>query len=117
MWAGHTVGLLENSDSSRRLLKDHVSSDDEESETSRNVLYMSSFKELLRSHIQYDTVLWVLISLLLVLAWGIGVIMLLYLPRRRFILNRDLSSRKLYVTEDEIVYKVDSFLALVFPFS
>ncbi|MQM10871.1 hypothetical protein Taro_043769, partial [Colocasia esculenta] len=55
---------------------------------------------------EYDTIIWILISLLLVLAWGVGIIMLLYLPIRRYILQKDISSRKLYVTPGEIVYKV-----------
>ncbi|CAA7390968.1 unnamed protein product [Spirodela intermedia] len=107
MLTGHTVGLLEYSESNQLLLKDPVSeTDDEEGELSRKVLHVASFEELARPHLQYDTVIWVLISLLLVLAWGVGVIMLLYLPIRRYVLNKDISSRKLYVTQDEIVYKV-----------
>ena len=49
---------------------------------------------------------WLAISLLLVLAWGIGLLMLLYLPIRRYVLQKDLSSRRLYVTCTEVVYKV-----------
>ncbi|XP_022870772.1 uncharacterized protein LOC111390015 [Olea europaea var. sylvestris] len=43
---------------------------------------------------------------MLVLAWGIGIIMLLYLPFRRCVIKKDIASRKLYVTSTEIVYKV-----------
>ncbi|CAK7348041.1 unnamed protein product [Dovyalis caffra] len=75
--------------------------EDEEEHT----LYAASFEELARSHVKYDTVIWVSISLLLVLAWGIGIIMLLCLPIRRYLLQKNISSRKLYVTANEIVYK------------
>ncbi|KAL4280014.1 hypothetical protein GQ457_03G029730 [Hibiscus cannabinus] len=37
---------------------------------------------------------------------GVGIIMLLYLPFRRYVLQKDISSRKLYVTPSEIVYEV-----------
>ncbi|XP_042503392.1 uncharacterized protein LOC122080655 [Macadamia integrifolia] len=104
---GNTIGLREHSSSSHLLLEDPVAEvDDEEGEISGRILYKASFEELAGSHLQYDTVIWVLISLLLVLAWGVGVIMLLYLPVRRYVLRKDISSRKLYVTPNEIVYKV-----------
>ncbi|XP_006647587.1 uncharacterized protein LOC102706813 [Oryza brachyantha] len=78
---------------------------DEESETSTKVLYQASFQELMPNYLQYDTIIWAMISLLLVLAWGVGLLMLLYLPYKRYVLKRDILSRKLYVTENKIVYK------------
>ncbi|XP_022769710.1 uncharacterized protein LOC111313309 isoform X2 [Durio zibethinus] len=103
----HADGLSE-----LRSLKDQLHADPEELEddfqldSSEQILYTASFEELVRSNLRYDTIIWVSISLLLVLAWGVGVIMLLYLPIRRYILQKDISSRKLYVTPSEIVYKV-----------
>jgi hypothetical protein len=58
------------------------------------------------NYLQYDTIIWALISLLLVLAWGIGLLLLLYLPYKRYVLKRDILSRQLFVTENKIVYKV-----------
>jgi hypothetical protein len=81
-------------------------SEDEEAGTSDQILYTASFKELAAKNLQYETIIWVAISLLLVLAWGIGLIMLLYLPIKRYVLQKDISSCKLYVTPHEIVYKV-----------
>ncbi|KAF3792603.1 hypothetical protein EJ110_NYTH11130, partial [Nymphaea thermarum] len=95
------------------LLSGSVSdSEDEESEVAGKICYIATFDELEEGHVQYDTIIWVLISLLLVLAWGVGLVMLLYLPVKRYILRKDLHSRKLYVTSEEIVYKVSrpSFL-------
>lgn len=69
-------------------------------------LYTASFDEAEENFLKYQTARWVLYSLLLVLAWGIGLLMLIYLPLRRYILRRDIRSRKLYVTADSIVYKV-----------
>ncbi|XP_078427467.1 uncharacterized protein LOC144699983 [Wolffia australiana] len=106
MLTGHAVTFRENNESKQHLLKDPVSESDDESDLSCEVLHWASFKELSRPHLQYETVIWVLISLLLVLAWGVGLIMLLYLPVRRYVLNRDICSRKLYVTQDELVNKV-----------
>ncbi|KGN46197.1 uncharacterized protein LOC101221776 isoform X2 [Cucumis sativus] len=108
MLLGHAEGL-----SQRQHSKDHLLSDlvceldiDEAADCSEQILYEASFKEFGRYSVQYDTIIWLSISLLLVLAWGFGIIMLLYLPYRRHVLQKDFSSRKLYVTPREIVYKV-----------
>ncbi|XP_038877600.1 uncharacterized protein LOC120069855 [Benincasa hispida] len=108
MLMGHTEGLSQCQHS-----KDHLLSDliceldiDEAADCSEQILYEASFKEFGRYSVQYDTIIWLSISLLLVLAWGFGIIMLLYLPYRRYVLQKDFSSRKLYVTPTEIVYKV-----------
>lgn len=81
--------------------------EDEEADSSSRIIYTASFDELAGNYIQYETIIWLSISLLLVLAWGIGVIMLLYLPFKRYVLQKDISSRKLYVTPAEIIYKVE----------
>ncbi|XP_015954828.1 uncharacterized protein LOC107479203 [Arachis duranensis] len=73
---------------------------------SEAVLYAASFVESEERFVKYNTVQWVLYSLLLILAWGIGFLMLLYLPVRRFVLRTDIRSRKLYLTPNSIVYKV-----------
>ncbi|EHA8586822.1 hypothetical protein COCNU_scaffold001013G000010 [Cocos nucifera] len=106
MLTGHAISLHEKSESDELLLANPVSEfDDEEAEISGKVLYRASFEELAKNHVQCDTIIWVLISLLLVSAWGVGVVMLLYLPVRRYVLQKDISSRKLYVTPNKIVYK------------
>lgn len=108
MLMGHTDGLPKGGSSKDLLLADPLSELDghEEEDTPVKILYMASFEELAAKTVQYDTIIWVAISLLLVLAWGIGIIMLLYLPIKRYVLQKDISSRKLYVTPNEIVYKV-----------
>lgn len=106
MLASHAFGFNERSESKELLLEDPVAEVDEEAELSRKVLYRASFEELARNYVQCDTIIWVMISLLLVLAWGVGLIMILYLPVRRYVLRKDVVSRKLYVTPSEIVYKV-----------
>ncbi|KAJ7962333.1 putative Transmembrane protein [Quillaja saponaria] len=106
MLLGHTDGLSELRSSKDHLLADPVSELDEDEYCSEQIVYAASFEELASNCIQYDIVIWLSISLLLVLAWGVGIIMLLYLPYRRYVLRKDLSSRKLYVTSTEIVYKV-----------
>ncbi|KAI3754145.1 hypothetical protein L1987_53923 [Smallanthus sonchifolius] len=71
-----------------------------------DILYSASFQEAEDDFIKLKTTQWILYSLLLFLAWGFGVLMLLYLPVRRYILRRTIRSRKLYITPDAIVYKV-----------
>lgn len=108
MLTGLTDGMPELSSQKDPLLSDPTSSinEDEISDISEQILYTASFEELANNNLQYDTVIWVSISLVLVLAWGAGIIMLLYLPYRRYFLRKDILSRKLYVTSNEIVYKV-----------
>ncbi|KAL9435056.1 hypothetical protein AB3S75_021341 [Citrus x aurantiifolia] len=114
MLMGHADGLSELRSSKDHLLSDHeleveeyTDDDDEEAaNSSEEILYAASFEELASNSVKYDTIIWFSISLLLVLAWGVGVFMLLYLPIRRYVLRKDISSRKLYVTPSEIVYKV-----------
>ncbi|KAJ6955309.1 hypothetical protein NC652_006677 [Populus alba x Populus x berolinensis] len=104
MILGHTDGLSELGSSRDPLIASPESElnveDDEE-----QILYAASFEELAKNHVKYDTIIWISISLLMVLAWGIGIIMLLCFPIRRYMLQKDISSRKLYVTANEIVYK------------
>lgn len=105
------MGLVQShsggDDSNACLLKDPLSLiEDEESSISGKILYRATFDELEDSHVNYDAVLWILISLLLSMAWGIGILMLLYLPIRRYIIRKDIQSRSLYVTSHTIVYKV-----------
>lgn len=78
----------------------------EENEGNEEVLYAASFQEMEKNFIKYQTVQWILYSLLLILAWGIGLLMLLYVPVRRFILRKDIRSRSLFLTSNAIVYKV-----------
>ncbi|KAF5812459.1 hypothetical protein HanRHA438_Chr03g0097801 [Helianthus annuus] len=70
------------------------------------VLYSASFLEAEDGFIKLKTTQWILYSLLLMLAWGLGLAMLLYLPLRRYILRTMIRSRNLYITPDAIVYKV-----------
>ncbi|KAH1209562.1 hypothetical protein GmHk_15G044063 [Glycine max] len=79
-----------------------------EREDEEAVLYAASFREMEEGFVKYQTVQWVLYSVLLILAWGIGILMLLYLPVRRFILRKDVRSRTLYLTPNAIVYKAIS---------
>ncbi|KAF5451555.1 hypothetical protein F2P56_026654 [Juglans regia] len=108
MLMGHTDGLSELRSPEHQLLSDPESElDDGDSiDCPEKILFSASFEELASNSIKYDTVIWLSISLLLVLAWGVGIIMLLYLPIKRYVLQKDISSRKLYVTPSEIVYKV-----------
>ncbi|OMO78645.1 hypothetical protein CCACVL1_14242 [Corchorus capsularis] len=107
MLMGHADGLSEFRSSRDRLLADpEVLEDDFHLDSSEQILYTASFEELAKNNLQYDTIIWFAISLLLVLAWGVGIVMLLYLPYKRYVLQKDISSRRLYVTPSEIVYKV-----------
>lgn len=96
-----TVGEVNDESLERGLLS---------AEEAEPVLYSASFAEMEENFVKYQTVRWILYSLLLILAWGFGLFMLLYLPVRRYILRRDIRSKKLYLTPDSIVYQVKSSL-------
>ena len=104
MLLGHTDGLSEHTSSRNQLLSELE--DNDTTDSSEQILYSASFEGLAKYIIKYETVIWLSISLLLVLAWGVGFLMLLYLPVSRYILRKDIASRQLYVTPSEIVYKV-----------
>lgn len=70
------------------------------------VLHDASFREMEDNFVKYQIAQWILLSVLLVLAWGIGVLMLLYLPIRIYVCRRDFRSRKLYLTPHAVIYKV-----------
>jgi hypothetical protein len=71
------------------LEKSLLENNDEEEEA---VLYAASFREMEKNFVKYQTVQWVLYSVLLILAWGIGLLVLIYIPIRRFILRKDIRS-------------------------
>lgn len=77
------------------------------------ILYAATFQEMEEQFVKYQTAQWVLYSLLLMLAWGIGLFMIPYLPVRRYILRKDIQSRKLYLTANAIVYKVNATYLLL----
>ncbi|KAL7133303.1 hypothetical protein ABFS83_12G131400 [Erythranthe nasuta] len=77
-----------------------------EEEDEDAVVFTASFCEAEESFLKYQTARWILYSLVLIVAWGIGLFMLIYLPVRRYILRKDIRSRLLYLTPNAIVYKV-----------
>ncbi|XVF48848.1 hypothetical protein PTKIN_Ptkin03bG0221400 [Pterospermum kingtungense] len=91
----------------RSLLPESVTGEDETAaDDDEPVLYTASFSETEEDFVKYQTALWVLYSLPLILAFFFGLFMLLYIPIRRYILRKDIRSRKLYLTPNSIVYKV-----------
>ncbi|KAJ3684597.1 hypothetical protein LUZ61_013761 [Rhynchospora tenuis] len=87
--------------------------DDDEQE---KILYAASFdgeEEDTKRMVRYETAQWVLYSLLLLLAWGIGLLMLLFLPLRIHLSRKQFRSRKLYLTPDAIVYKQSSSTPII----
>lgn len=81
-------------------------SDTREEDDDEPILYSASFEQAEDDFLKLKTTQWILFSLLLSLAWGFGLLMILYIPVRRYILRRMIRSRKLYVTPNAIVYKV-----------
>lgn len=102
---GSDEEVVEISSLERGLLSE-CSSDMEHESDDEPVLFAASFQEMEDNFVKYHTAQWVLYSLLLILAWGIGLLMLLYLPVRRYILRKDIQSKKLYLTPNSIIYKV-----------
>ncbi|XP_038879986.1 uncharacterized protein LOC120071681 isoform X2 [Benincasa hispida] len=79
---GSDEEVVEISSLERGLLSE-CSSDLEPESDDEPVLFTASFQEMEDKFVKYHTAQWVLYSLLLILAWGIGLLMLLYLPVTR----------------------------------
>ncbi|MCO5552945.1 hypothetical protein L7F22_006465 [Adiantum nelumboides] len=86
-------------------LEAQLLTDPVENADSGKTLHTAIFSDFEERFVNYETLQWTLISLLLILAWGVGIFLLLYTPIRRYITRQDFRSRKLYVTSDAIVYK------------
>ncbi|KAJ1265730.1 hypothetical protein BS78_08G098200 [Paspalum vaginatum] len=93
-------------DALERQLLSGLSSSDYNTSFEDEVLYDASFAEMEDNFVKYQIAQWILLSVLLILAWGVGVLMLLYLPIRIYVCRRDFRSRKLYMTPHAVVYKV-----------
>ncbi|KAL6622484.1 hypothetical protein ACP70R_032363 [Stipagrostis hirtigluma subsp. patula] len=88
-----------------------LSSNDYDTNCENEILYDASFREMEDSFVKYQIAHWILLSVLLILAWGVGILMLLYLPIRIYVCRRDFRSRKLYFTPHAVVYKVNKPVA------
>lgn len=82
-----------------------------ESSEEETVLYDASFGlegggELEEKVVRYEAALWALYSLLLLPAWGLGLLMLLCLPLRVHVSRIHFRSRRLSLTPDAILYQV-----------
>jgi hypothetical protein len=79
-----------------------------EEEEEEEVLYAASFADdgMAERFVRYQTARWVLYSLLLLPAWGLGLLMLLCLPLRLRRCRVHTRSRQLHLTPHAIVYKV-----------
>ncbi|KAL9269144.1 hypothetical protein AKJ16_DCAP26272 [Drosera capensis] len=98
--------IVEIDNLQRSLLSDPTSNPAGAGDDEEEVIYAASFAGMEENFVKYHTAQWVLYSLLLVLAWGIGLLMLLYLPVRRYVLRKEIRSRRLFVTNNSIVYQV-----------
>ncbi|KAL6846982.1 hypothetical protein ACP4OV_022835 [Aristida adscensionis] len=99
-------------DALERHLLAGLSSDDYDGNGDSEVLYDASFGEMEDSFVKYQIAHWILLSILLILAWGVGILMLLYLPIRIYVCRKGFRSRKLYLTPHAVVYKVNKPVAL-----
>lgn len=93
-------------DALERHLLAGLSSNDYNGSFEDEVLYDASFAEMEDNFVKYQIAQWTLLSLLLIVAWGVGVLMLLYLPIGVYVCRRDFRSRKLYFTPHAVIYKV-----------
>uniref|UniRef100_A0A0D9Y0N3 DUF7642 domain-containing protein n=1 Tax=Leersia perrieri TaxID=77586 RepID=A0A0D9Y0N3_9ORYZ len=83
-----------------------LSPDDYKGTYEDDILYDASFGATEDKFIKYQITRWILLSIVLILAWGVGLLMLLYLPIWIYVCRRDFRSRKLCLTPHAIVYKV-----------
>uniref|UniRef100_A0A0D9Y0N7 DUF7642 domain-containing protein n=1 Tax=Leersia perrieri TaxID=77586 RepID=A0A0D9Y0N7_9ORYZ len=72
-----------------------LSPDDYKGTYEDDILYDASFGATEDKFIKYQITRWILLSIVLILAWGVGLLMLLYLPIWIYVCRRDFRSRKL----------------------
>ncbi|GKG42386.1 hypothetical protein Tco_0476684, partial [Tanacetum coccineum] len=72
MFLGHMDGMQRAGSSREILLSDPVSELDGDEDRDVSILHTATFEEFASSIVLYDTIIWVSVSLLLVLAWGVG---------------------------------------------
>lgn len=96
-------------DALERHLLTGLSSNDYNGSFEDEVLYDAPFAEMEDNFVKYQIAQWTLLSLLLIVAWGVGLLMLLYLPIRVYVCRSDFRSRKLYLTPHAVIYKVFEF--------
>ncbi|EES16205.1 uncharacterized protein LOC8074244 isoform X1 [Sorghum bicolor] len=94
-------------DALERHLLTGLSSNDYNGSFEDEVLYDASFAEMEDNFVKYQIAQWTLLSLLLIIAWGVGLLMLLYIPIRAYVCRSDFRSRKLYLTPHAVIYKVN----------
>lgn len=69
------------------------------------VLYRASFEEMEDTYVRYRTWALFFIGLAMIFAYGLGFLILLWIPVLRYIARQDLRSRRLYITSENVVYK------------
>lgn len=78
----------------------------EEEETEYGeILYRASFKRCEEDYVNYVTVMYVLLSIVCILFYLIGIIMILLTPLVRYRARKGIQNRRLYITSENVVYK------------
>lgn len=79
-------------------------SPEEEEEFGHDIIYAASFKRNANTYMFYASLAYMLICIPLILAYGIGLILLLWSPVLWYLNYMDITTRKLFVTSDSIIY-------------
>lgn len=99
------VQLKEEEESCHSGMTDLESLEGREEEEHGRILYRASFEEQCELYVSYMTWLCFFISLAMIIMYGLGLLLLLYIPVARYIARRDIQTRRLYITAENVVYK------------
>jgi hypothetical protein len=78
---------------------------EEEEEYGNSLLVFGRFRNNTWSYVWYYTSGYILLSILLIPAYGVGLIMLLLAPAMIYVKYQDMINRRLFVTSETLVYK------------
>jgi len=69
------------------------------------ILYQTNFSHREEQYVKYKSMKFFLACLIMIPFYGIGILMLIYLPVYAYIARRDIRSRRLYITTESVVYR------------
>jgi hypothetical protein len=96
-----------SSPSSQQRTLELVLMEEEETELGE-VVFRASFETFESNYVNYRVLMWVGFSTIMILAYGLGLVMLLYTPMIAYIARKDIQATRLYITSENVVVKVCS---------
>ncbi|MCR9067137.1 MAG: hypothetical protein NXI00_24440 [Cytophagales bacterium] len=79
-------------------------SPEEEEEYGNDIIYAASFRNNAKTYTTYAASIFVITCIPFILVYGIGLLLLLWAPFFTYVFYKDITTRRLFVTSDSIIY-------------